>query len=195
MVNTDPEEVPSLLLAAEGTVNEALAADPRSVQAHKMLASLQARTGRASEASDTESDTGGDESSTEGLCVAVTSVDLTAAFNGELQFGEASDVTGRELCLVPIVGAEGEGLVATVTIAENYELKAGYEDQGLPFEQIDGLGEEAFIVNDADLNVLLADGEALAIGLSAVWLSGSPPDAAVIEAGLIEVAEAIIASR
>ena len=148
-----------------------------------------------SEASDTESDDGSDEVGAEGLCVAVTSVDLTAAFDGELEFGEASDVTGRELCLVPIVGAEGEGLVASVTIAENYELKAGYEDQGLPFEQIDGLGEEAFIVNDADLNVLLADGEALAIGLSAVWLSGSPPDPAVIEAGLVEIAEAIIASR
>jgi hypothetical protein len=149
----------------------------------------------SSEASDTETDTGSDEASAEGLCVAVTSVDLTAAFNGELQFGEASDVTGRELCLVPIVGAEGEGLVASVKTAENYELKAEYEDQGLPFEQIDGLGEEAFILNEADLNVLLADGSAISVGLSAVWLSGSPPDPSVVEAGLIEVAEAIIASR
>jgi hypothetical protein len=44
-----------------------------------------------SEGSDTESDTGGDEASADGLCAAVASVDLPAAFEGELKFGEAKD--------------------------------------------------------------------------------------------------------
>jgi hypothetical protein len=138
----------------------------------------------------TDADTGSDEASAEGLCVAVTSVDLTAAFGGELEFGEAKDSAGGETCIVPIVGAEGEGLIVKVTTAENYAQLALYEDQGVPFRQIEGLGEEAFILNDADLNVLLADGTAV----QAFFVSGSPPDPSTIEPGLVAVAEAAIAS-
>jgi hypothetical protein len=142
----------------------------------------------------TDADTGSDEASAEGLCVAVTSVDLTAAFGGELEFGEAKDSASRETCIVPIVGAEGEGLIVKVTTAENYAQLALYEDQGVPFRQIEGLGEEAFILNDADLNVLLADGTAVQVAVQAFFVSGSPPDPSTIEPGLVAVAEAVIAS-
>ena len=48
----------------------------------------------------------------------MASVDLPAAFEGELKFGEAKDSAGRETCIVPIDGAEGEGLIVKVTTAE-----------------------------------------------------------------------------
>jgi len=144
------------------------------------------------EASGEASSSDSGEASDEGVCAAVQSVDLNAAFDGQLEFGEAN---GSTTCFVPIVGTEGEGLVIKVTTAENYELKALYEDEGLPFEKLDSLGDEAFILNDADLNVLLADGTSVAVGVSAFWVTGSPPDPAVVKAGLIEIAEAVVASR
>ena len=138
------------------------------------------------------SDTG--EASGEGLCAVVLSVDLAAAFDGQLEFGEANDVVRGEICIIPILGAEGEGLIISLTTAGNFEQKAKFENQ-LPFKKLDSLGEEAFIVNQSDLNVLLADGTAISIGANAFWADGSPPDGAIVESGLVEIAEAVVASR
>lgn len=144
--------------------------------------------------SGSDSGSGGGEASDKGrICDLLGSVDLSAAFGGAIQFGEPSGIADRDACTVPVVGAEGEGLIVQITIAENYEAKAQYEDQGLPFERLDGLGQEAFIVNDADLNVLLNDTESLSVGLSAIYVGETaPPAADVVKAGLIDVATALV---
>ena len=180
-----------LLVASCGGSGDETTDDPSNASVSEESAGEASAPDQAGGSSD--EDSGG--ASPEGLCVAVLSVDLSAAFDQQLEFGEANDVTGREMCTVVIEGAEGEGLIVKVTSAENYELKAAYEDEGLPFTEIESLGEEAFIVNEADLNVLLDDNTALAVSLQGFWVDGSPPAPAVVEAGLVDVAEAIIASR
>lgn len=136
---------------------------------------------------------GGEASDTGRICDLLGSIELSAAFVGAIQFGEPSGSVGRDVCTVPVVGAEGEGLIVQITIAENYEAKALYEEQGLPFERLDGLGQEAFIVNDADLNVLLNDTESLSVGLSAFYVGETAaPAPDVIRAGLIDIATALV---
>jgi hypothetical protein len=151
-------------------------------------------SGGSDSGSDTTSSSSGGEASDKGrICELVGSVDLSAAFGGAIQFGEPSGSVGRDVCTVPVVGAEGEGLIVQITIAENYEAKALYEDQGLPFERLDGLGQEAFIVNDADLNVLLNDTESLSVGLSAIYVGETaPPAADVVKAGLIDITTSLV---
>ncbi|MEZ5116150.1 MAG: hypothetical protein R2737_07770 [Candidatus Nanopelagicales bacterium] len=130
------------------------------------------------------------------VCAAVESVDLSAAFGGTLTFGAPQDVTGTGRgCVAAVEGSEGEGLIATVTTGDYYREKAKYEKQDVPFEWIDGLGEEAFLVNEADLNVLLADDSAVNVAISAFFTSGSPPDPAVLRAGLVTVADAVVAAQ
>jgi hypothetical protein len=141
----------------------------------------------------TSSSSGGETSDKGRICDLIASVDLSAAFGGAIQFGETRGSTMVDSCTVPVVGAEGEGLIVQITIAENYEAKALYEDQGLPFERLDGLGQEAFIVNDADLNVLLNDTESLMVGLSAIYVGETaPPAADVVRAGLIDITTTLV---
>lgn len=127
------------------------------------------------------------------LCSAVASVDLGAAFGGGLTFGTPRSLRGRPVCMVPVRGAEGEGLIVQKTSAGFYEAKAGYEDQGVPFERLPDLGREAFIINNADLNVLLDEDEALSVGLSAIFTGGQePPPGERLREGLVRVARAVI---
>jgi hypothetical protein len=83
-----------------------------------------------------------------------------------------------------------------LTIPENYAAKALDEEQDIPFSTIAGLGEEAFIVNDADLNVLIDADTALSVGLSAFFVGDVElPDPAIIGAGLVTIAAAVLAGR
>lgn len=140
-------------------------------------------------------DDGGGTQQVAGVCAVVQSVDLEDAFAGTLEFGvpqERSEVA----CVVPVEGAEGEGLIVQVTSPGNYQAKAGFEDQeSVPFERIDGLGQEAFLANEADLNVLVDDDTALSAGISAIFMEENQrPEADVLKAGLTELAQALLAT-
>ena len=144
------------------------------------------------EAADEESSS--DDTAAAGLCATVTSVDLTAAFDDMLTFGEAQGTEARAFCTVPVDGAEGEGLLVQVTTEDNYQARRDLEQQDVPFEEIDGLGAEAFIINEADLNVLLDDGTAVQVALQAFFVQNEPPPAEVVQDGLVTVAEAVVDS-
>ena len=145
----------------------------------------------ASDPDDTDTDT---DTDTGGVCGPLGSLDLAAAFGGTLQFGEVSEFASGAGCSAAVDGAEGEGLLVQLTIPENYEAKALYEEQDLPFTRLDGLGQEAFIVNEADLNVLIDADSALSVGLSAFFIGDvEVPEPSIVEAGLVAVAEAVLA--
>lgn len=135
-------------------------------------------------------------SSDDGPCRSLADVDLSAAFGGALEFDDIDEFATGTGCSAAVIGAEGEGLLVQLTIPENYAAKALYEEQDIPFSTIAGLGEEAFIVNDADLNVLIDADTALSVGLSAFFMGDVElPDPAVIEAGLVTIAAAVLAGR
>lgn len=145
----------------------------------------------------TAADASGSASSsadTNGVCGPLASLDLSAAFGGALEFGEIRELATGAGCSAAVEGAEGDGLLVQLTIPENYEAKALYEEQGVPFASVDGLGQEAFIVNEADLNVLIDADTALGVGLSAFFGGDVElPDPSIVEAGLVAVAEAVLA--
>lgn len=78
-----------------------------------------------------------------GLCATSTALDLVAAFDGQLAFGEAH---GEDTsCTLKIVDAEGEGLMVRIAgTVPIFEAKAAYADQGVPFREVEGLGVDAF---------------------------------------------------
>ena len=129
-----------------------------------------------------------------GLCATVTSVDLTAAFDDMLTFGEAQGTGARAFCTVPVDGAEGEGLLVQVSTEDSYQARRDLEQQDVPFEEIDDLGAEAFIINEANLNVLLADGTAVQVAIQAFFVQNEPPPPEVVQDGLVTVAEAVVDS-
>ena len=171
------------------------ASDDSSDDASDDIASTGAEAPPTAPAAADASDSAGDSpaAANGSLCNPLLAVDLSTAFGGTLQFGEVSEFATSAGCTIPIAGAEGEGLLVQLTIPENYEAKALFEEQGFPFKSLDGLGQTAFIVNEADLNVLIDTDTALSVGLSAFFVGDVElPEPATVEAGLVAVAEAVL---
>lgn len=181
-------------LAIAGLLTAACGGDDATTE--EPAAEEQAATDEAAEQEATEQESASDaEAAAEGLCATVVAVDLTQAFDGTLEFGEPNESSVSESCIVPVEGAEGEGLIVQVTTEATYEEKAKFEQQGVPFTRVDGLGMEAFLVNEADLNVLLDDGTAVVVAISAFFVQNDLPPAETLQEGLTAVAEAVVASR
>ena len=127
-----------------------------------------------------------------GLCGTVTALDLEAAFDGQLAFGEPRG--DETYCALPIIDAEGEGLmVGTAGTVPIFEAKAAYADQGVPFRTVEGLGVDAFLINHAELLVRRADDSVTTVAVQAFFLEREAPSAEVIERGLLEVGRAVLA--
>ena len=183
-------------LAVAGLLAAACGGDDATTDEPPEAAQDQEATDDPAEQQATEQESASDEqASADGLCATVVAVDLTQAFDGTLEFGEPSESSVGESCIVPVEGAEGEGLIVQVTTEATYEEKAKFEQQGVPFTTVDGLGAEAFIVNEADLNVLLDDGSAVVVAISAFFVDSEPPSAQTLQDGLTTVAEAVVAGR
>lgn len=93
-----------------------------------------------------------------GICAALGSMNLEAAFKNAVAFGDLQQRYER-VCTIPVQGAAGPGMTVQVAGAGSYEQKAAMSrNQELPLKQLDDLGREAFIVNESDLNVLVSEG-------------------------------------
>jgi len=130
-----------------------------------------------------------------GICAVISSMDLPAAFDDVLTFGETQQ-RYETVCTVPVQGAAGPGLTIQVVGAGSFEQKAAMSrDQELPLKKIEDLGQEAFLVNEADLNVLINGRTSISIKFSALYTDGRKlPHASLIEAGLTKVARAVLTS-
>jgi hypothetical protein len=155
-------------------------------------------TGAAADAEDLD---GGatDESTAEasgsegGWCTALPTDEVQALFDDQLELGEPRSVESGG-CVWPVVGAEGEGLMVTATTAGTFEALAAYEDGGgVETERLE-LGQEALLLNGADL-VIRRDGGELRLALQAIFFSeemggegAEAPDPEVTRQGLIDLA-------
>ena len=134
---------------------------------------------------------GSDEASR--VCDALTAVDPDTAF-ADLTFGPPEPGDGVTSCRMSLTNAEGEGLAAALDqndLFSVYQEQYG-EDEDL-YRELDGLGEEAFILNDSQLHVRQGQ-ERWMVSLQAIVLGDDPavPDADATEAGLTEIARSLL---
>lgn len=131
------------------------------------------------------------EAAEDALCALVAGVDLEAAFDGQVTFGEL-DARSPKACVVPIEGADGEGLTVQLGSADVFELKLGAaEGQDVPSERLD-IGQDAVLIGNADLTVLVDGDTSLRVGLSAFFEEGLLPPDEVLQEGVRAVAEGVL---
>lgn len=145
-----------------------------------------------------EEDDGATDGSEGGWCALLPTDDIEGLFDGQLELEEPRSAASGG-CSWPVVGAEGEGLMAVATTPGTFEALAGYEDQsGVETERLD-LGEEALLLNGADLVVRRDGGGELRVALQAFFFSEElggegavAPDPEVTRQGLIDLAELVL---
>lgn len=169
----------------------------------------------AAEDSDDAGDAGGDDSGEEGaamdetedvvaeeadgsveanrVCDALTAADPDTAF-ADLTFDTPQPGTNVAACRMALTNAEGEGLSAAL---DQNDLFSVYQEQYAEdedvYREIAGLGEEAFLLNDAQLHVRQGD-ERWMISLQAFVFGDDPamPEPPATEAGLTEIARTLL---
>jgi len=124
-----------------------------------------------------------------GVCALLSPEDVTAALGGKLPL--APPKTLRSGCEYPVqFGVDGNALSYNKTSRGNYDALKHYENQSsVEFEYIAGLGQEAFIVNGAQVCILLNDEEALTVAAQLISFGEKLPiTKEELKAGLIEIA-------
>lgn len=130
-------------------------------------------------------------------CARFPTDEVEALFEGQLELDEPRSLASGG-CTWPVAGAEGEGLMVANTSVGTFEALAGYEDGGgVETERLE-LGDEALLLNGADL-AIRRGGEELRIALQAIFFSeemggdgAEAPDPAVTRQGLIDLAALVL---
>lgn len=169
----------------------------------------------AAEDSDDAEDAGGDDSGEEGaamdetedvvaeeaagsdeatrVCDALTAADPDTAF-ADLTFDTPQPGTDVAACRMALTNAEGEGLSAALDQNDLFSVyQEQYAEDEDAYRELDGLGDEAFILNDAQLHVRQGD-ERWMISLQAFVFGDDPamPEPPATEAGLTEIARTLL---
>lgn len=131
---------------------------------------------------------------TAGYCSLISPEDVSGALGGKLPLGppEATD-SG---CKYPVLfGVDGNALAYNKLSRPNYDAYKNYENQSsVDFEYIEGLGQEAFVINNAQVCVLLSDDESLLVGAQVLAFEEALPiTQEELKAGLIEIARNVVA--
>ena len=123
------------------------------------------------------------------MCDLMNAAEVDAALGGKLPLGPAQSFDGS--CQFPVnFGVEGNTVSFSMLSRGNYDAYKGYEDQSsVDFEYIEGLGQEAFVLNNAQVCVLLSDTEALFVGAQVISVQEELPiSQEELKAGLVEIA-------
>ncbi|MCA1784072.1 MAG: hypothetical protein ABR616_18175 [Dermatophilaceae bacterium] len=128
------------------------------------------------------------------VCEALTAVDPDTVF-ADLTFGAPEPRADAASCRLPLTNAEGEGLGASLDLNGLFDLyQEQYGDNEDLYRNVDGVGDEAFILNDAQLHVRQGQ-EAWMVSLQAlVVMADEPtmPTSESTEAGLTEIARSLL---
>lgn len=129
----------------------------------------------------------------ETFCAHLSTDDINEALGGQLELGtQEGTETG---CKVPILfGIDGNALAFGQIPRGNYDAFKGYEDQSsVAFEYLEGLGQEAFVLNNAQVCVLLNETAAITVGAQIVAITEPLPiSPEEMKAGLIELTTQLI---
>ena len=130
----------------------------------------------------------------ETFCTHLSAEDIDAALGGKLELG-APEGTESD-CKIPILfGIDGNALVFRQLARGNYDAFKAYEAQSsTPFEYLEGLGREAFVLNNSRVCVLLSEDDALLISAQIVAIAEPLPISSEdLKAGLIELSTELVA--
>jgi hypothetical protein len=138
-----------------------------------------------------------DGEATDGWCALLPTAEVEALFADQVELGDPRSLQAGG-CTWPVVGAEGEGLMVAATTVGTFEALAAYEDGGgVETERLE-LGDEALLLNGADL-AIRRGGEELRLALQAIYLSeemggegAEAPDPEVVRQGLIDLATVVL---
>ena len=129
-----------------------------------------------------------------GICDLLTQAEIVAAFGGQLEFGPP-DLYGRgdspyQTCQRIIkAGIDGNHLQFGTTTEGTYlEYKKYEQMSSVKFEYLEGLGAEAFILNEAQLGIRVGDGRFLKASLQLISFGEALPiENEAVREGLIEL--------
>jgi len=128
-----------------------------------------------------------------GMCSLISSEEVVAALGGKLPLGKPR--SNNNSCEYPVrFGVDGNNLSYGRLSRGNYDAYKAYENQsGIEFEYIEGVGQEAFILNKAQVCVLLNDNDALIVAAMVMAMGEELPiSPEELKAGLIEIAGKLI---
>ena len=126
------------------------------------------------------------------LCSLISSNDVASALGGNLPLGEPKSLKAG--CEYPVqFGIDGNNVTYRKLSLGNYDSLKAYENQGgVTFENLAGLGQEAFILNDAQVCVLLNDSDAILVAAQVIAFGEELPiSPEELKAGLIEIARKV----
>ena len=129
-----------------------------------------------------------------GICDLLTEDEIVAAFDGRLEFGPP-DLHGKgtspyQTCERPIkAGIDGNHLQFGTTNEGMYlEYKKYEQMSSVKFESLEGLGAEAFVLNDAQVVIRVGDGRFVKASVQLITFGeASPIDNAAVREGVIEL--------
>lgn len=130
-----------------------------------------------------------DESMATGFCSLISPEDVSAALGGKLPLGPPEELDSG--CKYSVLfGVDGNALSYSKLSRPNYDAYKNYENQSsVDFEYIEGLGQEAFVINNAQVCVLLSDDESLLVAAQVLAFEEALPiTQEELKAGLIEIA-------
>jgi len=129
----------------------------------------------------------------ETFCAHLSAEDIDAALGGTLDLGAPE---GTETsCKVPILfGVDGNALAFGQIPRGNYDAFKGYEGQsGVPFEYLEGLGQEAFVLNNAQVCVLINETDAVMVGAQIMAVGEPLPiSPEEMKAGLVDLTTKLV---
>lgn len=114
-----------------------------------------------------------------GDCDLFTKEELTDAFGGHLTFGYLSGYRGRGSgCTVTVQGYEGEFILQAISrdaFEHRRETYTEYVRQGSTTMDAVNVGEEAYLINDAQVIAINSDGGAVNVGLQLIVFGDDLP--------------------
>ena len=127
-------------------------------------------------------------------CSFISPEDVTTALGGKLPLGTPKSL--RAGCKYPVqFGIDGNNLTYRKLSRGNYDAHKAYENQSrVKFEYLEGMGQEAFILNDAQICVLLNDSDAILVAAQVMAFGEELPiSPEELKTGLITVARKVAA--
>lgn len=183
---------PALTLALLSGCGGSEAADVGAAETAVVAGGVDATTTEEADGESADGSSGSTDATR--VCEALTAVDPDTVF-ADLTFGEPEPRADAASCRLPLTNAEGEGLAASLDLNGLFDLyQEQYGDNEDLYRDVDGVGEEAFILNDAQLHVRQGQ-EAWMVSLQAVVVMADEPTIPAsesMEAGLTEIARTLL---